>query len=156
MVKKLTYLFLALLLPGIIFLFLRFFGQNRFDIPVYFQNGVTDSIRCKIKTHGQYCIADSVMEKWSRKGTAILIVYSKEKEPGWMQKMTDANKLKFIALDTKNDSEKFLKDCVFFLKNPWSAVLIDDQNRIRGYYKMGDREEMDRLEVEVKILLKNY
>jgi len=34
--------------------------------------------------------------------------------------------------------------------------LIDDQKRIRGYYKIGFRDEMDRLEVELKILLKKY
>ena len=34
-------------------------------------------------------------------------------------------------------------------------VLIDEENRIRGYYNPGDFNDIDRLILEVKILLKN-
>jgi len=34
--------------------------------------------------------------------------------------------------------------------------LLDDQRRIRGYYDPQSREEVDRLIVELKILLKKY
>lgn len=46
--------------------------------------------------------------------------------------------------------------CFFFLHKPWTAVLIDSENRIRGYYSPNTREETDRMIVEMKILLKKY
>jgi hypothetical protein len=40
---------------------------------------------------------------------------------------------------------------------PDSAVtIVDNQNRIRGYYDATDRDEVDRLIVEIKIILKQY
>ena len=38
--KKLLYLFLALLFPALIFVFLKYAGKNEFNIPVYFDQGV--------------------------------------------------------------------------------------------------------------------
>ena len=46
--------------------------------------------------------------------------------------------------------------CDLLLQKPWTAVVIDDQRRIRGYYDPKTREEVDRLFVELNILLKKY
>ena len=46
--------------------------------------------------------------------------------------------------------------CIFFIKKPYNAVLVDEENRIRGYYAVDNREEMDRLILEMQILLKKY
>ena len=44
---KFTTLFLALLLPVCIFLFLKMFGSNEFNIPIYYQTQVElDSTGC--------------------------------------------------------------------------------------------------------------
>lgn len=40
MKKKWLFLFLMLALPVLIYLFLQAFGDNRFDIPVYYENGI--------------------------------------------------------------------------------------------------------------------
>jgi len=48
-----------------------------------------------------------------------------------------------------------IKTCALFLKEPWKAVLVDKQKRIRGYYAFTSLEETDRLHVEVEILLTN-
>jgi hypothetical protein len=37
-----------------------------------------------------------------------------------------------------------------------SVALVDHKNRIRGYYDGKDRDEVDRLIVEMKIILKQY
>jgi hypothetical protein len=37
-----------------------------------------------------------------------------------------------------------------------SVALVDHKNRIRGYYDGIDRDEADRLIVEMKIILKQY
>jgi len=47
-------------------------------------------------------------------------------------------------------------DCDLLLQKPLSIVLVDDQRRIRGYYDPQHRDEVDRLIVEMKILLKKY
>jgi hypothetical protein len=73
-----------------------------------------------------------------------------------MSELMKLGKLEYLQQGYRNCREDNLKDCVFFLKEPYNSVLIDDQKRIRGYYKLGDRAEMDRLEVELKILLKEY
>lgn len=156
--KKVTYLLIALALPGVVFLFLKIFGKNRFDIPVYYNKGISSdtlSNDCRLTIHGQYFIADSILKKWNRKSSAILFSFSREPEPEWMKKLMVNKKLEFIQQVCRNCGEDKLKNCVFFLREPYNAVLIDDQKRIRGYYKLGDRDEMDRLSVEVEILLAN-
>jgi hypothetical protein len=156
--KKITYLLLALALPGLVFIFLKIFGKNHFDIPVYYTKGVSsDTLNndCRITIHGQYYVADSVLKEWNRKGSVILFSFSGEQETEWMHKLFNKGKLEFIQPVCWNCGEDKFKDCVLFLKEPYNTVLIDDQKRIRGYYKLGDREEMDRLEVEVEILLTN-
>jgi hypothetical protein len=45
---------------------------------------------------------------------------------------------------------------VFLLEGPRQAVLIDSQRRIRGFYDLRNRDEVDRLRVELKILLEKY
>jgi len=37
-----------------------------------------------------------------------------------------------------------------------SIALVDHLGRIRGYYRGDDRDEVDRLIVEMKIILKQY
>jgi hypothetical protein len=36
-----------------------------------------------------------------------------------------------------------------------TIVLVDGQKRIRGYYDIADPKEADRLELEIRILLRN-
>lgn len=157
--KKISYLFIALLLPGLIFLFLKFFGKNEFDIPVYYRGGVSSdtlSKKCDIHVRGQYYVADSVIEKWGRKNVVSLLSFSEGTEPEWMSKLVKEGKFEYLQQVCWNCGEDKLKDCVLFLKRPYNAVLIDNEKRIRGYYIMGDLDEMDRLQVELKILLKMY
>lgn len=160
MSKKILYLFLALLLPALIFLFLKYFGKNEFDIPVYYQNGVSsDTLKgeCKFSIRGQYHVADSVAKEWSDQRTkAYLISFAAPQQIEWMREFVNEGKFKFLEQACWNCGEEKLKNCAYFLREPYNAVLIDDQKRIRGYYKLGNRDEMDRLEVELKILLKKY
>ena len=161
--KKILYLFIALLLPVLVFLFLKYFGKNEFDIPVYYEKGVEDSLtsKCGVKINEQYFVSDSAMMtlKWNH--GVILVTDVNESE---LKALDQVIKEKGFAdvhvflLSNFSQTEKLteFKKCVLFLRKPWNAVLIDSQKRIRGYYKIGDRDEMDRLEVELKILLKKY
>jgi len=161
MSKKITYLLVALALPGLIFIFLKIFGKNHFDIPVYYKEGITDSLKeCSVMRHGQYTLADSVLKSFGCKNdVTCLFVDASEvnnKEMLQLKQSYSDNQLQIIALKGIESSRMSrIKKCVLFLKEPWKAVLVDKQKRIRGYYAFTSLEETDRLSVEVDILLAN-
>ena len=76
MTKKIVYLFLALLLPGLIFLFLKKFGKNEFALPTYYQHGV-DSLNmlCGTVYSQPYQLPDSVLKKtgWKRRSASVFV-----------------------------------------------------------------------------------
>jgi hypothetical protein len=163
--KKFLYLFLALLLPGLIFIFLKKFGRNQFDIPVYHQHDV-DSINthCGTAYTAPYTVPDSVLQKlgWHRQ-TATLVVFNKadqtEKEFNRIADSFSSPDYQVIRLASVAISREVLgrwTSCVFFVSRPWNVVLIDRQKRVRGYYALSSREDVDRLILEMTILLKKY
>lgn len=163
--KKLLYLFLALLLPGLVFVFLKYQGSNRFDIPVYYEKGV-EEVRgsCAPLPAGPYHVDDSV---WSHlnggKQKANVIIFPSPtldvqniaraigEEIGEDASFTDGARLSSDSLTTERWS-----NCTFLMTSPRQTVLLDDQGRIRGYYDLHFRDEADRLRVELKILLEQY
>jgi len=158
--KKITYLLVALALPGLIFIFLKIFGKNHFDIPLYYKDGVADSLKeCSGAHQGQYVIPDTVLTIFSyRKDEASLFVDPSEINNKELKQLKQSfkNQLQIISLDGIELSRlNRIKKCNLFLKEPWKAVLVDKQKRIRGYYAFTSLEEADRLNVEVEILLTN-
>ncbi len=167
--KKSVYLFLALLLPGIIFAFLKYFGKNEFAIPVHYQNGIDSvSVICGGDYAKPYALPDSVLVAiGAGKKQARVIVFNPD----------EASKTELRRLSDIFNSEEFTQaeiilqqadsgisvarytrwtTCVFFIKKPYNVVLADADDRIRGYYAVDRREEMDRLILEMQILLKKY
>ena len=62
-----------------------------------------------------------------------------------------------VAQDVAEDADvAFFKRCVFFMGDELSVALVDSKRRIRGYYDGRDRDEVDRMIVEMKIILKKY
>jgi len=159
--KKITYLLLALALPGLIFIFLKIFGKNHFDIPVYYKDGISDSLKeCSGSYRGQYTLPDSVLNAFSYKNdVASLFIDESEltnKEVTQLKQSYGDNQLQIITLrGIEPNRLNRIKNCVLFLKQPWKAVLVDKQKRIRGYYAFTSLEETDRLNVELDILLTN-
>src|SRR6267378_935948 len=158
--KKITYLLVALALPGLIFIFLKIFGKNHFDIPVYYKDGISDSLKeCSGAHHGQYTLPDSVLTIFSNKNAeASLFVEASEISNKELEKLKQSfeNQLQIISLEGIEPARlNRIKKCILFLKEPWKAVLVDKQKRIRGYYAFNSLEETDRLNVEVEILLTN-
>jgi hypothetical protein len=158
--KKLIILVLALVLPGLIFLFLKIFGNNQFDIPVYYKDGLEGApTECLKTSKGQYVLPDSLLDqvKWHN-GAALWFTGASLSEMKELKRALENIKpadVQFINLDSLQlpDSEN-IKKCKLLLKNPWNAVLTDSQKRIRGYYSLTSREELDRLAIEIEILLK--
>lgn len=72
-------LFLTLIFPVLIYLFLQGFGKNEFDIPVYFEEGILDPLGdCpKYSSVQPYQINRSIVDQMlnEREGTEKFIVY---------------------------------------------------------------------------------
>lgn len=165
MTRKFIYLFLALLFPGLIFLFLKKFGKNEFAIPTYYQRGV-DSLNAICETHyaQPYQLPDSVlqMEGWEGK-PASLFLFQKgvlaNKEFKRMLDSFDQKEFQVVMVDSQKMGEALFarwSSCVFMVRAPRNVVLVDSEKKIRGYYSIGSREEADRLILEMEILLKKY
>lgn len=164
--KKKIYLFLALLLPALLFVFLKYAGKNEFNIPVYYEHGVEGaSADCQSGYPTPYVLPDSIQRGLGTGNQeANILVFFK---PGLdfkklKSRLEDEFGLEGIAIlefcNVPDDSLNCarLKKCVFLINDPWETVLIDRQGRIRGYYDLISREEQDRLRVELKVLLKRY
>lgn len=175
--KKILYLFLALALPGLIFVFLKFFGKNEFEVPIYYQEGLPKDSVCHASSSELYQVPDSVFLKINsitKNTTRVIAVYPFIKD--------DLSELKRIAGKYQADNvetiivsgipnlpksnltvaplnyESFgwVVTCGLWVREPWSVVLVDDKNQIRGYYDGSRRDEMDRMDLELSILLKKY
>ncbi len=161
MLKKLIYLFLALLLPIGVFLFLKAFGKNEFTIPVYFEKEMAEyPTSCSYDYATPYSVPDSIMKAAGRKGESVVLIIADhspevKKNLRHLAEEFESNDFQLISSDETNEWDRWYA-CFFFLKKPWTAVLIDSDRKIRGYYAPNSREEMDRLIVEMKILLKQY
>ena len=163
MSKKSIYLLLALILPIGVFVFLRMFGKNEFTIPVYYEQGVTDiQPSCAYTYPVPYAIPDSIMQRigWAADESVVLLVADTSTVVNIglkrLQEEFESTDFQLVYQSGKYASWDHWYSCFFFLKRPWSAVLIDSEKRIRGYYAPNSREEVDRLIVEMKILLKQY
>jgi hypothetical protein len=160
--KKIILLFLALLLPVCVFLFLKTFGKNQFDVPPFYQEELPEG-SCGISYSAPYVLPDSIMRS-IKNGKAdvslFLINFSSSKEglPKVHEEVTpeEVSIIPTSDLSMNPDSIAFIRDCILIAKPGFDLVLIDNQKRIRGYYKATDREEVDRLLIELEIILKKY
>jgi len=63
-----------------------------------------------------------------------------------------------VINEIENSTSMFglkLSECVFLLNDPYDMVLVDKFGIIRGQYYSGARDELDRLIMEVAIILGN-
>jgi len=160
--KKTIFLFLALILPTCIFLFLKFFGKNEFTVDPYYVDVAPERVDgCTAVVDLPYSIPDSIMAQLPEKNAELILLKFGEFDG------ESANQIRRLKEEFSNDPLAFLslpvtpksdywKNCVFFLKEPFDAVMIDRRGVIRGQYSSTEREEMDRLITEVSILLKKY
>jgi len=158
--KKALFLFLALVLPVCIFLFLKFFGKNEFAVePLYTDSYPDIPNGCK-EVRIPYTIDDSIKNQLPLEDGLVIVIFEKES-------VTQANTLKRLqneiagfplSLLTLPPAERNLlwKKCVFFLQESADIALVDKSGAIRGQYSSGDREDIDRLLTELSIILKKY
>lgn len=147
--RKGIILFLALALPVLIFLFLKFFGRNQFDIPVF--HASSDEWPANCPPPAQFPFKVSMESLGLKNRPAIIFLAEPEIE---------ASKRIPVEIDTRQIQFLRLLDsidpCAFGAPSGTSAVLIDPTGCIRGIFAALERDETDRLIMESKILLNDY
>ncbi len=159
--KKLLYLFLALLLPVVVFLFLKSFGRNEFNVPVMHQDSIPALVSdCGYRYEAPYRIPDPVMNRIRGNSSDSLYVlyFDSSADAAIARVRTEfgSDPVKVVYEDSSEDGVAAFKKCVLLMEDNVSVALVDHRNRIRGYYDLHDREDVDRLIVEIKIILKKY
>lgn len=187
--KKARFLFLLLAVPVLIFLFLKSFGRNEFAIPVYYEQGLGDSLStpCLDRSVQPYIVKHSAV---APKGIKI-VHFERLDGPVLKTRLEELERVQDVFYDDSrislttflNASSIQKKDItdydkrIQFLDQFWEineldsttwaelkyckmamtnldnrVVLVDDRNRIRGYYNILERDETDRLILELRIL----
>jgi hypothetical protein len=147
MLKKIL-LVVALGAPALVFLFLFSFGENRFDIPVYWSDGVNVQ-GCK-KQPGPYLLPDSALNAWGWKGDkATLIVLDQTGIKQNLARIADLFGGEYATIQPGP-----VPTCLLLAGDSSKVVLVDSKKQIRGYYTPTTRKETDRLRDELGILLK--
>lgn len=167
--KYLKGIFLSatLLIPILLFLFLKYFGENRFDIPIYYENGISSGFtNCTTYDSGQYYITNS---GYSLPGLFIFLSSKDTQQTFGNVKQRVDEDVKGIKYNLYSSDSAFQHEgmhyltedrlidklrCEFISDTLNQFILVDNKRRIRGYYNM-DREDVDRMIVEIKILLEN-
>ena len=156
---KVILLFLALLLPIGIFLFLKIFGKNEFAVdPLFTTQSAEDSTCFPIRY--PYHVPDSIARLYPIENDSLVLILSANDDDESIRQRNRAKDrmadfpVKWHSLDTSAQN-KFHWKCVFLMREQKDVVLIDRRGRIRGQYA-SDREDIDRLITEVTIILKKY
>lgn len=169
---KILFLVVTLAIPLSIFIFLRIFGENKFDIPVLHAAGVEQHFaNCNFGS-GQFHVPEDIV---SSGGPSLIFIYEDagfdlahlDNQYSRLRSLfkTDLADLKVYTADSilldhadvvQLDEEqlKQVMNCGLVTNTPNQFILIDEDRRIRGYYDT-DLDEIDRLIVEIKILLQN-
>ena len=173
---KIFFLVVALIVPSLIYLFLRGFGDNKFEIPVFFEEGISIEGCDTLKTKTHFV----KFETYELQGTQLFYF------PKWVNDdefYRQSNRIKerhlevlFTAIvDSSNyrilgnmllvsDEDHLYKiaNCSLVLGQEVAIfeplynqlVLVDKYKRIRGYFNGNELEDMDRLDIELDILNK--
>jgi hypothetical protein len=155
-IKKSILLSLALLLPVSIFLFLKFFGKNQFDVAPPYANGVSEKpADCNVDYGVPYYLPDSIFSSIARiKATAYVVNFSPE-QTVVADRVSEEFGTQEVKIISPNLSDE-VKKCLLLLRSPYDVIVVDEQKQIRGYYVANSREEIDRLLIELSIILKKY
>ncbi len=163
--KKIIFLFLALLLPAFIFVFLKIFGKNQFAVEPLFQTEAPSlHSRCDpAKT--PYSIPLDKLDRFIKAGDSLSIVFFRAdssarsvqgKIYGQLAEHYKNDPITpTIAWVSDNDFDVVFH-CIFAMNKPKDIALIDNHGLIRGQYESSDRDEIDRLKTEITIILKRY
>jgi hypothetical protein len=157
--KKSVLLFIGLLLPVLVFLFLKYLGKNEFDVPLPHSASVEPPIGCNFEYKIPYTLPDSVIGSAIPRYENLLVLIFTPNRNQLAQMLvenfgTEVKIAENFGRDSVNTAT--LKRCLLLMPDNADIVVVDRVKRIRGYYASGDRDEVDRLKAELAILLKRY
>jgi hypothetical protein len=151
MAKKWIILFLALALPVFIFLFLKQFGSNQFDLPFFHQDRQSWPADCSIEeVTFPFRIQQGLLPDVPGRPSLILLKSPEVESAQRIPVEIDTAALKILYHPEIESS------CLLGVSPATAAVLIDSDGNLRGIFEKLDRDETDRLILESKILLKDY
>jgi hypothetical protein len=172
--RKTILLFLALLLPVLVFVFLHYFGKNEFTVPILYKSfnegvpsdcGVDYKYPYKVESENialtvpivvlfasgmtQEEFNDTMFQLSRLKdefGENAPVIFS-------FAQVRDALENHDVVLDSANyEAEQRCR----FLAGANRLVLVDENRHIRGLYADASLKEMDRLILELKIINKQF
>ncbi len=191
---KYIVLTITLVVPLVAYLFLKNFGENKYAIPIYYQDIVEREVSGCFQFSLPHHVNFSAYKNFGIKAPVGLTIINPVFDSCFdcapnlnnvkrvVQKHEDINVLSLYVQQItsfKNSQNSLGKNwfirevnlpdlisilrCELLFEIPSKTsitelneknqlVLIDEQNRIRGYYAMNDREEIDRLILEISIL----
>ena len=155
-IKKAVILIVGFVLPIGIFIFLKIFGENKFEVVPLFQSELPASaIDCNDSTL-PYIIPAQVVGQFITKENGVSVVLV-DSDVSVLSRIFDQFSSDPVSIKKIEASDvamgKSLKACVFLLDDPNDIVLFDKQGFIRGQYNSEDRDEIDRLILELSIIL---
>jgi len=158
--KKGFILLFSLLFPIIVFLFLKFYGQNEYELSVY--NSSCSEI-----------IDEYIIKDFNRKNNIRIVdVRMTDNDilvDNYINKLEINDEIEVITLSNKLRTLNWLNivverglierlsGCIDneYLDKSF-VLLLDKQNRVRGHFYSADRKDIERLDVEIDILLLQY
>jgi hypothetical protein len=161
--KKILFLFLALLLPICVFLFLKLFGKNEFAVQPLFQDSLPENFSGCPPVQLPYKIHTETLSQIISDTDSLGLIYFKtdnssresDNQMARIRREFKSDKI-LLTIATGNLLNDHTRKCIFLLKDPYDLVLVDRKGVVRGQYVSHDRDEMDRLITEVDIILKKY
>jgi hypothetical protein len=154
--KKIV-LFVALGVPILVFIFLKMFGKNEFEVPVFYAEGVHRTIPGCNPWPTPYVLPDSTLNAWGWTGAkATLIIVNEKGIEKNLTRIADLFEPGDYATVKIPVASYDVATCMLLAGDSSRVVMIDDKKRIRGYYTPTTGKERDRLAVEIRILLKQY
>ena len=167
---KIGFLVIVLAIPAAIFIFLRSFGDNRFDVDIFYKDGLKGVPFACVESNDQYKINDSILPL---DGSNKIVAFKHQPNNAELNNIAlrlnetfNGNARVFCFVQDSIDNQGLnyeliytddltkTSECGFITGNLQKLVLVDKMNRIRGYYSR-DLDEIDRLIVELKILFEN-
>lgn len=175
---KVFFLVVALIVPSLIYMFLKGFGDNKFEIPIFYKDGITIE-GCDIQKSSTHLVD---FEAYTLQGEQLFYFPKwvndnefyrqcdriKSKHPYLVfTAIADSSNYKIIGNILLVSDEQHLFDvanCSLVLGQDTAIlepiynrlVLVDRKKRVRGYYNGNELEEMDRLDVELDILKREF
>ena len=158
--KKGFILLFSLLFPIIVFLFLKFYGQNEYELSVYNSScseiideyiindfNRKNNIRIvDIRMTDNDILVDNYINKLEINDQIEVITLSnKLRNLNWLNLVVDKVLIERLSECIQNE----------YLEKSF-ILLLDKQNRVRGHFYSADRKEIERLDVEIDILLLEY